>query len=211
MNDKKELYKTMSVSAFLNIFGKDEDKMQRMFVGVASFAGAEVTTVSLRKNFKDDSINQFAFGTSVACFLIIAAFSFYYGFQDNEQDLYLRGIIYLVITGLVLWQGLKKIPKSKGKYPLVESEPELFYFLKKEKIPDNIIQYVIEPAFLISIGGFYCFYDFWGGFPILFCGASIWMKWVIGYFILGNKIQNDINDNDPLSSNPNSKRRYTAK
>lgn len=214
MKNEKELYKSTLVSAgraALSDNPKGGQLSQLLIFQSVLLAGAEAVKVIFRKNFKKDSIDLLSVGIACFCFAGISAFSFWQMSKTESDVDYFRGAIYAAVTLFVVWQGVAKHAKSSDTNPNPDGESDLLGFLYKDGVSSTQIQYVYEPIVLLSVGIFYCFFDIWGGVPLIGCGVSVWVKWAVNSILLDNRIQKSINEKSAVQYPSANRPRYTAK
>ncbi len=187
MKDRKDFSKGLLKQFLISIFkpdapGATDNRGLLAALGLLAFVGEEAVQVLFRKNFGKDALDpQRILGCFILFELLAGIFFFVEGSPDSTDKIGSHessvwgGIFYFLLGLVVLIKGMRGIEKAKGsKKPYkYAGDSAVLGFLKSER-GEPEIQRVWEPVFVLAIGIFFSFINILWGFPIIYCGLSVW-------------------------------------
>lgn len=163
--------------------------------GILIIVGAEAVKIVYRKNFGVAGFDIFKLIACVLCLGGVSALAFE---QVNSFDNFalesgtntthfITGILYALLALYVLVVGIVHAVKAAkdNQHANYNGESNLLGFLLKEWRSEEAIQYGAEPVLTIAIGIFLLGFNKLAGWPIIFCGISVWVNYLIEAFLGG--------------------------
>lgn len=186
--------------------GKDEMLMMIIATAMILFVGAEGMRVLLRTNFGRSSISRLRIGLFSLVFYLLGIvplviiFNFLAQIMNGEEVIpvasftVISGCLVLLTGTAIYWTmatlawkaGLKErdLSYQSQAYPMYGGDSILFGYLIKRGVSKNVVQCLIEPAFVSAIGFFLS--GIYIGIPIFLCGISLFLYQCYEYYKLRN-------------------------
>lgn len=168
--------KTAQIRLYLEIFA------------LLAFVGEEAVQVIFRKNFGSEGLSRLRLIVCFILFEIIALLHFAVSPREENSpfvssaSFIAAGVFYLLLGVFVLRKGFRDVKRAKSnrdKPPKFAGESNLLSFLIKDGHSQSKVQYLYEPVLTIAIGVFFMGINPFWGIPIIYCGISVWLCWVV--------------------------------